>query len=146
MIIAPEVSWHSDADTSNDWRVLYPAPAENLGFAEARHYVFKKPCADYSLYVDDEPLPDHPGNSSCWIWEPRFFAGEVTAEMVRSDGTNSVLFLLDVAPDANKFGREIFTQMVSQLWQEDPLLVVGSEPATTPSGELGSQENASCQP
>ena len=59
--------------------------------------------------------------------------------MVR--GTNSILFLLDVAPDARKLGREVFMQMVNELWQEDPILVIGSEPATTPSGELGNQEN-----
>ena len=141
MTLAPEIRWRSDSDALNDWRVLHSAPAENLGFAEARRYLFQKPRADCSLYVDDEPLPDHPSEPSCWVWEPRFFAGEVTAEMVRADGTNSVLFLLDVAPDANKLGREAFTQMVNELWQEDPMLVIGSEPATTPSGELGNQED-----
>ena len=141
MTLAPETRWRSDGDAFNNWRVLHPAPAENLGFAEAGRYLFQKPCADCSLYVDDEPLPDHPSDPSCWMWEPRFFAGEVTAEMVRADGTNSVLFLLDVAPDARKLGREVFMQMVNELWQEDPMLVIGSEPATTPSGELGNQEN-----
>ena len=72
---------------------------------------------------------------------PRFFAGEVTAELVSADGTESVLFLLDVAPDANKLGRESFAQMVDELWQEDPALVIGFEPATTPSGEVGSHED-----
>lgn len=140
MTLAPETRWR-DGDAPNDWSVLHPAPAENFGFVEARTYLFQKPCADWSLYVDDEPLPDHPSEPSCWMWKPGFFAGEVTAEMVRADGTNSVLFLLDVAPDAKKLGRETFTQMVNELWQEDPMLVIGSEPATTPSGELGNQEN-----
>src|ERR1039458_4828361 len=61
--------------------------------------------------------------------------------MVRTDNTNSVLFLLDVAPDANKLGRDVFMRMVNELWQEDPLLVIGSEPATTPNGDLGDQED-----
>jgi hypothetical protein len=141
MIFAPEVRWTSDTDGLNDWRVLHPAPSENLGFSEKGHYLFQKPGADYSLYVDDEPLLDQPSKPSSWIWEPRFFAGEVTAEMLRADGTTSALFLLDVAPDANKIGREIFSQMVNELWREDPALVIGSEPATTPSGELGTQED-----
>jgi hypothetical protein len=141
MMIASEVSWRSESDAMNDWRVLRPAPAENLGFTEARHYLFQKPSTDCTFYVDDAPLSDHPNKPSCWTWEPRFFAGEVTAEMVSADGANSVLFLLDVAPDANKVGRESFMQMVNELWQEDPTLVIGSEPATTPSGEFGSQED-----
>jgi hypothetical protein len=58
-----------------------------------------------------------------------------------ADGTNPVLFLLDVAPDVNKLGREVFAQMVNELWQKDPILVIGSEPATTPSGEPGNQED-----
>jgi len=140
MTLGPEIRWRLDSDALNDWRVLHPAPAENLGFAETRHYLFQKPQADCSLYVDDEPLPDHPSKPSCWVWEPRFFAGEVTAEIVMADGTNPILFLLDVAPDVNKLGREVFAQMVNELWQEDPVLVIGSEPATTRSGDLGSQE------
>lgn len=137
---ASEVRWRPHSSDLNAWRVLQPAPSENVGFAEARCYLFQKPGADYALYVDDEPLPDHPDSSSYWIWEPRFFAGEVTAETIRADGTR-VLFLLDVAPDANKVGREVFTRMIKDLWQEDPILVIGAEPATTPSGELGSQED-----
>ena len=104
--------------------------------------MFKKPSADYSLYLDDEPLPDYPGKSSCWVWEPLFFAGEVTVEMVRADGNHSVLFLLDVAPDPKKVGREIFSEMVQELWREDPTLVFGSEPATTPSGALGGEQDS----
>ena len=140
-MLGPEISWRSESDVINGWRVLRPAPAENLGFTEARHYLFQKPCTDCTFYVDDEPLPDHPNKPSCWTWEPRFFAGEVTAELVSADGTNSVLFLLDVAPDANKVGRESFREMVNELWQEDPTLVIGSEPAITSSGEFGSQED-----
>jgi hypothetical protein len=121
--------------------VLRPAPAANFGFTEANGYVFEIPCGDWTLRVDDEPLPNDPNKPSRWIWEPGFFAGEVTAEMAKAGDANSVLFLLDVAPDANKLGRDVFMQMVDELWQEDPLLVIGSEPATTPNGDLGDQEN-----
>ncbi len=141
MTITPEVRWCSVGGTLSDWRTLHSAPAENHGFSEAEHYLFQPPCAGCSLYVDDEPLPVYPANPSCWIWEPRFFAGEVTAELVGANGTGSVLFLLDVAPDASKMGREVFSRMVDELWREDPLLVIGSEPATTTGGELGSGED-----
>jgi hypothetical protein len=141
MTLGTAIRWRSESNAIDDWRLLRPAPAENLGFTEAQRYVLQKPCTDCTFYVDDAPLPDHPNGPSCWIWEPRFFAGEVTAEMVTADGTNSILFLVDVAPDENKVGRESFRQMVNELWQEDPTLVIGSEPATTPSGELGSHED-----
>jgi hypothetical protein len=140
MTFASEVRWRAESDAIDDWRALRPAPAENLGFAEARRYLFQKPSIDCTFYVDDAPLPPHPGNPSSWIWEPRFFAGEVTAEIVAENG-DSVLFLLDVAPDANKVGRERFAQMVGELWNEDPTLVIGSEPATTPSGQIGNRED-----
>jgi hypothetical protein len=141
MTLIPEVRWRCDGDPLSDWHVLRPAPVGNPGFTEAKRYVFQKPCGDWSFHVDDEPLPDDPSKPSCWIWEPGFFAGEVTAEMVRADDKNTVLFLFDVAPDASKLGRDVFMRMVNELWQEDPLLVVGSEPATTPNGDLGDQED-----
>jgi hypothetical protein len=46
-----------------------------------------------------------------------------------------------VAPDPAKLGRDVFRQMVDELWEEDPELVIGSEPATTLTGELGATQN-----
>ena len=51
------------------------------------------------------------------------------------------VFLLDVAPDASKVGREVFSAMLAELWQEAPELVVGSEPATTRIGDLDPLQN-----
>lgn len=141
MTIGFPILWRFDADTASDWRSLLPAPATNIGFAEKRRCLFQKPGPGFDLFVDDEPLPDHPCTPPCWAWEPGFFAGEVTAELVGADGAIPILFLLDVAPDPTKVGRDSFARMVDELWKEDPILVIGSEPATAPSGALGESED-----
>lgn len=140
-MMAPPLRWHELAGASEQWRVLYPAPAENRGFAERGRYGFEKPVSGWSLRIDDEPLTDSAGETAQWLWEPGFFAGEVTAELVGPVESDRALFLLDVAPDASKLGRDVFGRMVEELWQEDPELVVGSEPARTRIGELGAFEN-----
>ena len=61
--------------------------------------------------------------------------------MIRSDGTASSLFLLDVAPTPAKLGRDIFAEMLAEIWAVDPTLVIGDEPATVQVGELGAQED-----
>jgi len=132
-----EIPWCAEGCAANPWEVLQPAPFVNPGFSEKKRYNFQKPFPDCRLFVDDEPLREHAGEASCWIWEPGFFAGEVTAELIRNDGSSAGLFLLDVAPDSNKLGREVFAQMVADLWEEDPSLVSGVEPATNPSSESG---------
>src|SRR5262245_26699850 len=111
-------------------------PGTNRGFVEAAHYLFEKPAGEWQLRIDDERLPDA-AEPRCWVWSPRFFAGEVTAELV-GEG-RSVLFSIDVAPDPGKIGREMFTRMVDELWAEDPTLVVGHEPATRHIGDLGAK-------
>ena len=123
------------------WCILEPAPALNRGFIEEQRYTFKLPSPGLSLYIDDEPLGNIPGPASSWDWTPGFFAGEVTAELQRADGASAGLFLLDVSPDPNKVGQEFFAQMVRELWDEDPTLVIGDEPATTATGELGALQD-----
>jgi hypothetical protein len=122
------------------WATLFPAPADNLGFIEGKSYAFEKPPLSLSLFIDDEPLQSDP-DGSCWRWEPGFFAGEVTAALIAPGGSTFALFLLDVAPDPTKLGRDVFRQMIDELWNEDPELVVGSEPATTLIGEIGATHN-----
>src|SRR6185295_5334231 len=104
-------------------------------------FVFKLPDPAWSFRVDDEPLLHDPIVPGGCRWEPLFFAGEVTGELVRPDGTTAGLFLLDVAPDPTKLGREIFSRMLGELWDEDPSLVIGAEPATSPIGDLGTTHN-----
>jgi hypothetical protein len=130
---------HADA---SEWSVLVAAPGTNGGFVEANVYYFESPGAGWSLLVDDEPLASvADGAASTWKWEPGFFAGEVTAELMSPTGFRSALFLLDVSPNPSKAGREVFQAMVDELWDEDPSLLLGVEPATQPIGELGSFEN-----
>ncbi len=136
----PELRWRDDGVEGGAWSTLFPAPAENLGFIEGRNYAFEKPPTGGSFFIDDEPLQGNP-DGLCWRWEPGFFAGEVTAALIALDGSTSALFLLDVAPDPTKLGRDVFRQMIDELWNEDPELVVGSEPATTLIGELGATHN-----
>ncbi len=132
-----EIAWRSEGCAVDPWQALQPAPCVNSGFSEKKRYSFQKPFPECRFFVDDEPLRDHAEEPLCWIWEPGFFAGEVTAELIRNDGSSAGLFLLDVAPDSNKLGREVFAQMVADLWEEDPALVSGVEPATSPSSESG---------
>jgi hypothetical protein len=118
------------------WTQLTPVPDVNPGFAERKRCSFKKPAPQWKLLIDDEPLPDDTAVHDCWSWLPGFFAGEVTAELIDPSG-KSALFLLDVAPDASKLGRDIFKRMVDEILNEDPELVLGSEPATIRFGEIG---------
>jgi hypothetical protein len=135
------VCWRSCDPVGTGWRELGPLPADNTGFHESRSYEFLKPELGWSFLVDDEPLSDSPSARDAWTWEPGFFAGEVTAELIRPDGSPAARYLLDVSPDPAKLGREVFSSMVAQLWAEDPALVFGTEPATAPTGELGTYED-----
>lgn len=126
------------ASAFDEWQPLHPAPGDNRGFVETGRYTFAKPDdAGWVLRVDDEPLGDSSTHKSSWTWTPGFFAGEVTAELLRPDGRRTALFLLDVAPDPSKVGREIFARMMEELWHEDPTFVRGSEPATSAIGDQG---------
>lgn len=135
------IRWRAVASASDAWFSLSPAPAPNVGFTEAADYLFEKPAAGWSLRVDDEPLEDA-ADAAYWRWEPRFFAGEVTAELFGPTGAASELFLLDVSPEPSKIGRQIFAQMLDELWEADPVLVIGTEPGTRRIGDLGSTQNA----
>jgi hypothetical protein len=130
----PVIRWRQAEGAPADGQTLSPAPASNVGFREAATYLFEKPGSNWNLRIDDEPLGDgaQPG---WWTWSPRFFAGEVTAELVGQD--IAVLFLLDVSPDPGKVGRDVFVRMIEELWAADPSLVIGHEPATQRIGDIG---------
>lgn len=134
-----QVWWHAEGDAFDAARPLQAAPAKNAGFSEARRYLLKKPGAGFELRIDDERLEDDPA-APCWTWRPGFYAGEVSAELLR-DGTRVEAFLLDVSPDPGKLGADAFQQMVQELLAEDPSLVVGQEPATVQTGQLGRHQD-----
>jgi hypothetical protein len=133
--------WRARDTEANDWQVLEPAPASNRAFVETQRYMFQGPFPGWSLHIDDEPLRALAGAPSTWEWQPGFFAGEVTAELRTADGQSAGLFLLDVAPDPAKIGQVFFAEMVNDLWEADPTYVLGDEPGTTATGELGLLED-----
>lgn len=133
-----EFVWRRESAPAESWMPLVTLPDTNQGFVEAVQYLFRKPGASWQLRIDDELIPDaaEPG---CWLWSPRFFAGEVRAEFVC--GRLVVAVSIDVAPDPAKLGRETFTAMLRELWAADPALVIGNEPATRQIGELGANDD-----
>ena len=65
---------------------------------------------------------------------PGFYAGQVRAELIGPDGRVRAIYLLDVSPDPDKLGRDLFQDMLDQIWEFDPSLVLGTEPAALPVG------------
>ncbi len=122
---------------------LEPAPSSNPGFRERCRAVIAKPAGgEWTFRVDDEPLgSDRIDGESVWVWEPGFFSGEVTAELVGSDGRVHATYLLDVSPDPGKLGRERFEDMVDEIRSEAPELLFGTEPATAGAGVEGEVSN-----
>ncbi|MYE52092.1 MAG: hypothetical protein F4X81_11570 [Gammaproteobacteria bacterium] len=81
--------------------------------------------------IDDEILQSD-GNH--WTWSPRFYAGQVHAELLGPGDRTRATYLLDVSPDPEKLGRDTFQAMLERIWAFDPRLVLGTEPAAVPIG------------
>lgn len=64
-----------------------------------------------------------------WEWRPGFYAGEVLAELIDSDGISLARYRLDVSPDPAKLGSVAFQKMVDALFDFDPRLLIGTEAA-----------------
>ncbi len=137
----PLVQWGTADSPGSPLASLIEAPGTNTGFTETGRYAFLKPAGEWTLLIDDEPLGSTQNDPCCWLWQPGFFAGEVTAELCRRDGRRAALFLLDVAPSPAKLGRDDIDLMVAELLEEDPLLVLGTEPATGLVGHIGATED-----
>ena len=100
-----------------EWLTALTAPVQNGGFTECGRYLFQIPGPVSSMFIDDEPLRVVDG---CWVWEPGFYAGEVTAVLQESPEARPSLFLFDVAPNPEKAGREEFRLMLDDLRCEAP--------------------------
>jgi len=112
--------------------LLYPVPASNVGFEEQTEaIILPPPGGPWELRIDDETITLDAG---VWRWQPGFYAGEVTAQLLTGDGRLAAEYLLDVAPDSEKLGRARFEDMLKEVLAEDPFLAVGDEPATLLSG------------
>ena len=120
-----------------------PAPEQNWGFREMKEAIFHgTQDKGWHLLIDDVPLTlvdqDRPG---VWTWEPGFYAGEVEAALQDATGTTQGRWRLDVSPDVNKLGRDAFIVMLKEIWECDPTLALGTEPARRQFGALGEYQN-----
>lgn len=101
------------------------------GFRERGEYRIRKPTSGDRLFIDDQAIESDNGE---WAWMPGFYAGQVRAELLGPDDRVRATYLLDVSPDPDKLGRDMFQIMLSQIWDFDSSLVFGTEPAALPVG------------
>jgi len=115
--------------------------AESLcaGFMEQGTYHFLS-IPGTELYIDDLPLTvGIQDGESVWLWSPGYFAGEVYAELLDSQGAVLAYYRLDVSPSAGKLGRESFERMLEQIFAFDPALLFGTESAQFGVGSHGQE-------
>lgn len=106
----------------------------NTGFREGGAYEITKPQSDYKLLIDDEFID---GDDHDWHWQPGFYAGQVRAELLGSRDRVIATYTLDVSPHPGKLGKDLFQAMLDEIWEYDPTLVLGTEPAQVPIGHEG---------
>ena len=129
-------------DGSNPVRnlVLEPGEAINRGLREDWTLVVHAPNGEgWALLVDDAPVPR--SADGAWLWKPGFFAGLVEAQLHRR-GQLLATYCLEVSPDADKLALRLYQQMLDELIEVEPMLAVGTEPATAKMGTLGSETDA----
>ena len=143
-------------------RELEPGPAgtppANRGFRELQETILVGPAGlDCRLLIDDEEVEpvegeigaaadvgavEADGHGPTWRWTPGFYAGRVRAELIEKQGSRSLgTWWLDVSPDPEKAGSEIFDAMVEALLDFDEALLVGEEPARRRLGALGDNDD-----
>lgn len=123
---------HSSPDPhggSSKWRI--GPNAVSFGFLEGKRYRIRKPSEGGRFLIDDQVLESSDGH---WVWEPGFYAGQVLAELLAWDDRVRATYVLDVSPHPDKLGRDVFQAMLNQIWEFDPRLVLGTEPAQSPVG------------
>lgn len=114
---------------------LEPGETINRGCREDWTLAVRAPNGDgWSLLVDDAPVALDADGS--WRWSPGFFSGLVEAQLHRQ-GRHLASYCLEVAPDADKLALSMYQQMLDELVDIDPILAIGTEPATTKMGALG---------
>ena len=88
----------------------------NRGFSELRETTFVGlPAPECRLFIDDEPLDSLADSVNEWSWKPGFYAGEVRAELLDRDDHSLGVWRLDVSPDPDKTGRELFARMLHEI-------------------------------
>ena len=76
-----------------------------------------------------------------WSWTPGFYAGAVRAELIDTADRSLGSWWLDVSPDPEKAGSEIFEQMIEEISEFDQALLVGDEPARRQLGAVGENDD-----
>ncbi|MCY3970298.1 MAG: hypothetical protein OXG74_10210 [Acidobacteria bacterium] len=142
-------------------RELKQGPGEmrevNRGFRERREATFVGPAElDCRLLIDDEEIQpvgaesiagqgrgatDATDGGPMWTWTPGFYAGAVRAELIDTADRSLGTWWLDVSPDPEKAGSEIFEQMVEEISEFDQALLVGDEPARRQLGAVGENDD-----
>ena len=125
-----EVGSLADLQASPSNRRIEPNTI-SAGFHESTRYAIQKPADSGRFLIDDQDLESTDGH---WVWDPGFYAGLVRAELLSADDHVRATYLLDVSPHPDKLGRDSFQLMLDQIWQFDPSLVLGTEPAQSPVG------------
>lgn len=142
-------------------RELEPGPAGtqevNRGFRELGKTTFVGPAGlDCRLLIDDEEIEPVDGEvvagegrgardagdgGPMWSWTPGFYAGAVRAELIDGADLSLGTWWLDVSPDPEKTGSEVFEQMVEEISEFDQTLLVGDEPARRQLGAVGENDD-----
>lgn len=105
------------------------------GFRETGVYEFQLLPEGAVLYIDEARVEQiATATGPALRWTPGFYAGEVSAEVVDRNGNLLAVYRLDVAPDERKMGAELYQQMMTQIHEFDPALLLGTEAA---QGDIG---------
>ena len=104
------------------------------GFRENGNYWIRSTGKGDRFFVDDEECET---DGEDWVWSPGFFAGRVRAELISSCGILRATYELDVSPNPDKLGCDMFDTMLEQIWAFSPSLALGVEPATLSVGHEG---------
>jgi hypothetical protein len=108
------------------------------GFREMGVYEFSSLPTGASLYIDDELIePVNTLDGPRLQWQPGFYAGAVSAEVLDSAGICLSAYRIDVSPDDSKLGADLFQRMLDEIRQFDPALVLGAEAAQAHIGVAG---------
>lgn len=104
------------------------------GLNEDTDYLLDVQHAGSQVFVDDVELS--PEGPSVFRWRPAFYAGRVSAEVIRR-GFATERYLLDVSPSVSKSGQEEFDEMVAEIRAFDQSLLNGLSSATMAFGREG---------
>lgn len=108
------------------------------GFRENGVYLFAGLPPGASLYIDEALVESESTSGGTQLrWQPGFYAGEVSVEIVDASGELLATYRLDVGTDESKLGGGLFQQMLDSIHAYDPELIFGTESAQMSIGKNG---------